>query len=65
MNNTIKLLQQLKYENKITTQQLKTYKGQVMHGDEIGCIKGLKRNRLIEDAEADALILAYKLAYTE
>ena len=63
--DTMKLLKQLKNDNKITTQQFKTYKGQVVHGDEIGCIKGLKRMRLITDAEADALILSYKLAYTE
>lgn len=61
----MKLLRQLKKDNKITTQQFKTYKGQVIHGDEIGCIKGLKRKHLLEDAEADALILSYKLAYTE
>lgn len=62
---TIRVLNRLKLEKKITTQQYKTYKGQVIHGDEIGCIKGLKRKHLITDAEADALILSYKLAYTE
>lgn len=65
MSNTIKLLQQLLKDGKITRQQFRTYKGQVMHGDEIGCIKGLKRKHLIEDAEADAIILSYKFAYTE
>ena len=63
--NTMKMLRQLKKENKITTQQFKTYRGQVIHGDEIGCIKGLERKRLIDSAEADDLILALKLAYTE
>lgn len=65
MNKTMILLKRLKKENRITQQQFKTYKGQVIHGDEIGCIKGLKRKHLIEDAEADALILSYQLAYTE
>lgn len=63
--NTMKMLRQLKKENKITAQQFKTYKGQVIHGDEIGCIKGLKRKRIINSAEADALISSLKLAYTE
>ncbi len=61
----LKLLQQLKKEKKITAQQYKTYKGQAVHGDEIGCIKGLKRKRLITDEKADSLILSYQLAYTE
>lgn len=63
--DTMKLLKQLRKNNKITIQQFKTYKGQVIHGDEIGCIKGLKRKHLITDTEADALILSYQLAYTE
>ena len=52
-------------EKKISKQQYRTYKGQVVHGDEIGCIKGLMRKHLITDAEADALILSVELAYTE
>lgn len=63
--DTMKLLKRLKNDKKITVQQFRTYKGQVIHGDEIGCIKGLMRKHLITDAEADALILSYKLAYTE
>lgn len=62
---TMKKLRQLKNDKKITPQQFNTYKGQVIHGDEIGCIKGLKRKHLITDEEADALILSYQLAYTE
>lgn len=62
---TIKLLKQLLKDKKITKQQFNTYKGQVIHGDEIGCIKGLKRKRLITDVEADALISSCKLACTE
>lgn len=61
----MKILIQLKKDRKITLQQFNTYRGQVIHGDEIGCIKGLKRKHLIEDEEAEALILSYKLAYTE
>lgn len=63
--DTMKLLKQLKDDNKITIQQFRTYKGQVIHGDEIGCITGLKRKHLIKDEEADALILSCQLAYTE
>lgn len=65
MVSTTRLLKQLRKENKITTQQYKTFKGQVIHGDRIGCIKGLKRKQLITVEEADALILSYMLAYTE
>lgn len=61
----MKILIQLKKDRKITLQQFNTYRGQVIHGDEIGCIKGLKRKHLIKDEEADALILSYQLAYTE
>ena len=61
----MKILIQLKKDRKITLQQFNTYRGQVIHGDEIGCIKGLKRKHLIKDEEADALILSYMLAYTE
>lgn len=50
-------LKRLKTEKVITTQQYKTYKGQVISGDGIGCIKGLKRKHLITDEKADALIL--------
>lgn len=59
------VLNRLLMEKKITKQQYRTYKGQVLHGDEIGCIKGLMRKHLITDAEADALILSVELAYTE
>lgn len=63
--NTMKLLKQLKKERKINIQQFRTYKGQVIHGDEIGCITGLKRKHLISGEEAEARILSMKLAYTE
>jgi hypothetical protein len=62
---TLNVLKRLRKEKQITQQQYKTYKGQVVHGDEIGCIKGLKRKHLITDEEADALVLYVKLAYTE
>ena len=45
---TIKILKQLKRDNKITMQQFRTYKGQVLSGDELGCIKGLMRKGLIK-----------------
>lgn len=53
----MQILKQLLKDRKITQQQYRTYKGQAVHGDEIGCIKGLKRKHLISDAKADALIL--------
>ena len=59
------MLKQLLKDRKITQQQYRTYKGQVTSNNEIGCITGLKRKHLITDDEADALILSYKLAYTE
>lgn len=61
----IKILKQLLKDRKITQQQFRTYKGQVIHGDEIGCIKWLKRKHLLTDEEADGLILSCNLAYTE
>lgn len=48
-NSTIDLLKRLKCENKITTQQLKTFKGQCLSGDEKGCRRGLKRMNLIKE----------------
>lgn len=45
---TMKLLKQLKKERKITLQQFRTYKGQILSGDESGCIKGLRRKGLID-----------------
>ena len=61
----VRVLKMLLSNRKITSQQFRTYRGQVLHGDEIGCITGLKRKHLISDAEADALILSVELAYTE
>lgn len=63
--DTMKMLKKLLSDKKINKQQYRTYKGQVIHGDEIGCITGLKRKHLINGEEADALILSMKLAYTE
>jgi hypothetical protein len=61
--DTLQVLQKLLDENKINIQQYRTYKGQISSGNELGCIKGLKRKRLI--TEADAFILSNKLAYTK
>lgn len=58
-------LKQLLNDRKITQQQYRTYKGQAVHGDVSGCIKGLMRKHLITDAEADALILSCELARKE
>lgn len=37
----------LKANRKITIQQFRTFKGQVLSGNEEGCLKGLKRMKLI------------------
>ena len=44
---TLKILHKLYKENKINKQQFKTYRGQVLNGDETGCLRGLKRKELI------------------
>ena len=62
---TIKLLKQLKRENKITTQAYKTYMGQISSGDEIVCINGMKNKKLITEEKAESLIESYMLGYTE
>ena len=62
---TIKLLKQLKRENKITTQAYKTYMGQISSGDEIACINGMKNKKLITAEKAEHLIEIYMLGYTE
>ena len=62
---TIKLLKQLKHENKITTQAYKTYMGQIRSGNELACIKGMKRKKLITKEKAESLVESYMLGYTE
>lgn len=62
---TMKLLRQLRRDSRISTQQFNTYKGQILSGNEIGCIKGLNRKGLITNAESERLIITYKLGYTE
>ena len=62
---TIKLLKQLKRENKITTQAYKTYMGQISSGDEIACINGMKNKKLITAEKAESLVESYMLDYTE
>ena len=44
---TIKLLKELKRDGKITIQQYRTFKGQVLSGNEAGCLKGLQSMKLI------------------
>lgn len=62
---TIKVLKQLKRENKITTQAYKTYMGQIRSGNELACIKGMMRKKLITTEKAESLIKSYMLGYTE
>ena len=62
---TIKVLKQLKRENKITTQAYKTYIGQIRSGNELACIKGMMRKKLITTEKAESLIESYMLGYTE
>lgn len=61
----MKILKRLYNDRKITKQQYRTYKGQAIHNDEIGCINGLERKGLISSEEAGATIEKIKLAYTE
>jgi len=62
---TVNLLKQLKRENKITTQAYKTYMGQIRSGNELACIKGMMRKKLITTEKAESLIKSYMLGYTE
>lgn len=62
---TIKVLKQLKRENKITTQAYKTYMGQIRSGNELACIKGMMRKKLITKEKAESLVESYMLGYTE
>ncbi len=48
---TLNLLKRLKREKKITTQEYRTYKGQVLSGNEQGALKGLRRKRIIGSGE--------------
>lgn len=62
---TVSLLKKLKRENKITTQAYKTYIGQIRSGNELACIKGIMRKKLITTEKAESLIESYMLGYTE
>lgn len=44
---TLNLLKRLYKEGRINKQQLKTYRGQVLHGDEEAALVGLRRKGLI------------------
>ena len=44
---TLKLLKRLFKEGRINKQELRTYKGQILHGDEEAALVGLKRKKLI------------------
>ena len=45
---TLTFLKVLYKEGKITKQQLKTYRGQILHGDEEAALVGLRRKKLVE-----------------
>ena len=62
---TVSLLKQLKSENKITTQAYNTYIGQIRSGNELACIKGMRRKKLITKEKAESLVESYMLGYTE
>ena len=62
---TVSLLKQLKRENKIITQAYNTYIGQIKSGNELACIKGMKRKKLITKEKAESLVESYMLGYTE
>ena len=62
---TVSLLKQLKREKKITTQAYNTYIGQIKSGNELACIKGMKRKKLITKEKAESLVESYMLGYTE
>ena len=62
---TVSLLKKLKCENKITTQAYKTYMGQIRSGNELACIKGMMRKKLITKEKAESLVESYMLGYTE
>ena len=62
---TVSLLKKLKRENKITTQAYKTYMGQIRSGNELACIKGMMRKKVITTEKAESLIKSYMLGYTE
>lgn len=51
VQKTIKLLKLLKADNKITLQEYRTYKGQVLSGNVEGCLTGLRRKNLIVGKE--------------
>ena len=62
---TVSLLKQLKRKNKITTQAYNTYIGQIKSGNELACIKGMRRKKLITKEKAESLVESYMLGYTE
>ena len=41
--NTMALIQLKGYRNKLTVQQYKTLRGQILAGDDAGAMKGLKK----------------------
>ncbi len=52
MQKTLRTLKTLLNDNRITKQQYRTYKGQVLAGDIEGCLKGLQRKRLVKGVDS-------------
>lgn len=51
MKKTLRTLKTLLNDNRITKQQYRTYKGQVLAGDIEGCLKGLQKKRLVKGVD--------------
>ena len=51
MQKTLNTLKALYKDNRITRQQYRTYKGQVLAGDVEGCLKGLQRKKLVKGVD--------------
>ena len=62
---TIDYLKKLLKEKRITMQQYRTYKGQVLSGQLSACLKGLKRKKLISKEMEMQMQEMRALAYTD
>lgn len=62
---TIKLLKEMRRDKVISYQAYKTYMGQISHGDEIACIKGMQRKKLITEEQSKELIESCMFGYSE
>ena len=62
---TIDYLEKLLKEKRITIQQYRTYKGQVLSGQLSACLKGLKRKKLISKEMEERMHEMRAFAYTD